>query len=351
MRNKKFIAMLLVMTTLVMSAFTACSQKEEAPEAATEVTEEAEAAEVETEAAEETADADKPLAGMKVGFAHLTLMDEWCVSVANAMEDMGKELGADEVNVQVAEFDLETQTQHIENFVNQEYDVIFMLTSFTDAILPAVQKAADAGIPVIAMDGTLEGEPLVSHIVWDQAATGTMLAENAAAYAKENLDGKVSLVCLDSKTLEYMAARQVAFLTKLKEELGEENVTIVNDSDCQDREAAANVIDSIVEPYNMVYAASDSNAHGAIVGLESKGLEVPVFACGGYGEELFNAISDPDSCFQGVINVPGSSIVESAYEQLLKYLDGDTDIPERVNCEVFYVGKDSGSEMIATLKP
>lgn len=348
MRNKKFIAMLLVLTTLVMSTFTACSKQEE-PAAEPAVTETEETAE--PEKAEEPTDSDKPLEGMKIGFAHLTLMDEWCVSVANAVEEMGKELGAAEVNVQVAEFDLETQIKQIENFVNQKYDVIFILTGFTDAILPAVQKAADAGIPVIAMDGTLEGEPLVSHIVWDQAATGTMLAENAAAYAKENLGGKVRLVCLDSKTLEYMAARQVAFLEKLKEELGEENVTIVNDSDCQDREAAANVINSIVEPYDMVYAASDSNAHGAIVGLESKGLKVPVFACGGYGEELYNAISDPDSCFQGVINVPGSSIVESAYEQLLKYLNGDTDIPERVNCEVFYVGKDSDPELIETLKP
>lgn len=349
MRNKKFIAMLLVLTTLVMSTFTACSKQEEtAPEAPAK--EEA-AEETEAPAEEETADPAKPLEGMKIGFAHLTLMDEWCVSVANAVEAMGKEYGAAEVNVQVAEFDLETQVQHIENFVNQEYDVIFMLTGFTDAILPAVQKAADAGIPVIAMDGTLEGEPLVSHIVWDQAYTGTLLAENAAAYIRENLDGKVRLVCLDSKTLEHMAARQVAFLAKLEEELGAENITIVNDADCQDREAAANVIDSIVEPYDLIYAASDSNAHGAIVGLESKGIQVPVFACGGYGEELYNAIANPDSCFQGVINVPGSSIVDSAYQQLLKYLNGDTDIPDRVNCEVFYVGKDSEQELIETLKP
>ena len=334
MKKRKLIAFLMV-ALLLMSLTTACAKQEA----------------TESKGAAEAVDPEKPLAEKKIGFAHLTLMDEWCVSVANAMEEKGKELGAKEVNIQVAEFDLETQTQPIENFINQKYDVIFLLTSFTDAILPAVQKAADAGIPVVAMDGTLEGKPLVSHIVWDQAATGTMLAENAAKYAKENLDGKVNLVCLDSKTLEYMAARQVAFLEKLRAELGEENVVIVNDSDCQDRESAANVINSIVEPYNMVYAASDSNAHGAIVGLESKGLKVPVFACGGYGEELYNAISNPDSCFQGVINVPGSSIVESAYEQLLKYLAGDTNIPERVNCEVFYVGKDSSPELIETLKP
>lgn len=354
MRNKKFVAMVIALATVTVMALGGCSTKEAAPEEVnTEASEETpEAAEPsETEGEAEQSNSDKPLEGMKIGFAHLTLMDEWCVSVSDAVEAMGKELGAAEVNVQVAEFDLETQTQHIENFVNQDYDVIFLLTSFTDAILPAVQQATDKGIPVIAMDGTLEGEPLVSHIVWDQAGTGTMLGENVAKYVKENLGGKVRLVCLDSKTLEYMAVRQQAFLEELKKELGEENVTIVNDSDCQDREDAANVIDSIVEPYDLIYAASDSNAHGAIAGLERKGLKVPVFACGGYGQELYEAISDPDSCFTGTINIPGESIVSSAYEQLLKYLDGDTDIPERVNCEVFYVGKDSSQELIEGLKP
>ncbi|MCI9305192.1 MAG: sugar ABC transporter substrate-binding protein [Lachnospiraceae bacterium] len=353
MRNKRFVAMVVALATLAVMSLGGCSAKEAKPEGEvnTEAPEETDVPEEPSEAEAKEGNSDKPLEGMKIGFAHLTLMDEWCVSVSDAVETIGKELGAAEVNVQVAEFDLETQTKHIENFVNQDYDIIFLLTSFTDAILPAVQQAADKGIPVVAMDGTLEGEPLVSHIVWDQAGTGTMLGENVAKYVKENLDGKVRLVCLDSKTLEYMAVRQQAFLEELKKELGEENVTIVNDSDCQDREDAANVIDSIVEPYDLIYAASDSNAHGAIAGLERKGLSVPVFACGGYGQELYDAISDPNSSFTGTINIPGESIVTSAYDQLLKYLDGDTDIPERVNCEVFYVGKDSPQELIDGLKP
>lgn len=293
-----------------------------------------------------------PLEGKKIGFAHLTLMDEWCVSVADAVEELGKEYGADTVNIQVAEFDLETQVKQIENFINQQYDVIFVLTSFTDAILPVIQEAADAGIPVVAMDGTLEGKPLVSHIVWDQAYTGTLLGENCAEYVKENLGGKCNVVCLDSKSLEYMHSRQVAFLEALTGALGEENVKIVNDADCQTREEAMNTIVSINEDYDIVYAASDSNGHGAVAGMESKGITgIPVFACGGYGEELYNAISKEDSSFYAVINVPGANIVKSAYEMLLKYLDGDTDIPERVNCDVLYVSKDSTVEDINTLKP
>lgn len=233
----------------------------------------------------------------------------------------------------------------------EEYDAIFILTSFTDAILPYVQQATDAGIPVIAMDGTLEGPPLVSHIVWDQAYTGKVLAEKAGDYIENELNGEARIVCLDSKSLEYMAVRQKAFLETLDERFGDK-ITIVNDSDCQTREEAMNTIVSISDSYDLVYAASDSNAHGAVAGMQSKGITgVPIYACGGFGEELYKAITDPDSPFFAVINIPGESIVSSAYEMLLKYLNGDTDIPEHVNCEVLYVDKNSPEDVLATLKP
>jgi ribose transport system substrate-binding protein len=322
------------------------SAAEEAAQAPAEETASEEAA-----ADEEEAETDLPLKGKKIGFAHLTLMDEWCVSVADAMEKIGYELGAEEVNVQVAEFDLETQVKDIENFINQQYDAIFILTGFTDAIIPYVQEAKDAGIPVIAMDGTIEGDPLVSHIVWDQSYTGTVLGEAVADYIDENFGGEARIVCLDSKTLEHMAVRAVAFLEVLDERFGDK-ITIVNDADCQTREAAMNVITSINEPYDLIYAASDSNAYGAIAALEQKGLtDIPVFACGGYGSELYDALTAPNGQLQGVINVPGSSIVQSAYDMLLKYYNGDTDIPERVNCEFLYVSRDDSPEMIATTKP
>ena len=297
------------------------------------------------------AEEDKPLAGKKIGFAHLTLMDEWCVSVNDAMIDIGTEYGADSVNVQVAEFDLEKQVKDMENFINQQYDAIFILTGFTDAIIPTIQQAKDAGIPVIAMDGTIEGDPLVSHIVWDQALTGTVLGDNVADYVEENLDGKVRLVCLDSKTLEHMAIRQVNFLAKLEERLGAENITIVNDADCQTREDAMNVVATISEPYDIIYAASDSNAYGAIAALEQKNMHVPVFACGGYGQELYDALTAEDGMLEGVINVPGASIVQSAYDQLLKYFNGDTDIPEHVDCDFYYISRNDSEELIATTKP
>ncbi|NLG36615.1 MAG: sugar ABC transporter substrate-binding protein [Clostridiales bacterium] len=321
MKNKRFLALLLVLAlTIPALCFTALAE-------------------------------ELPLAGMKIGFAHLTLMDEWCVSVGDAMEGIGKELGAADVNVQVAEFDLEKQVKDLENFINQQYDAIFILTGFTDAIIPYIEKAKEAGIPVIAMDGTIEGDPLVSHIVWDQAYTGTVLGEAVAEYIDEKLGGEARIVCLDSKTLEHMAIRQVSFLKVLTERFGDK-VTIVNDSDCQTRESAMNVITSISEPYDLIYAASDSNAYGAISGLQQKGLtSIPVFACGGYGKELFDALTVENGQFEGSIVVPGSSIVQSAYDQLLKYLAGDTDIPERVDCEFYYIDRHDGAEVIALTKP
>lgn len=303
-------------------------------------------------ATEAAANPNQPLAGKKIGFAHLTLMDEWCVSVGQSIEDLGKGYGATDVNVQVAEFDLEKQVKDMENFINQKYDAIFILTGFTDAIIPTIQQAKDAGIPVVAMDGTIEGDPLVSHIVWDQAYTGTVLGDAVADYVEKNLGGKCRIVCLDSKTLEHMACRQVAFLAQLKTRLGEENVTIVNDSDCQTREAAMNAITTINEEYDLVYAASDSNAYGAIAGLQQKGLtSIPVFACGGYGKELYDEFTNPTGQLEGCIVIPGSSIAQSAYDQMLAYFEGKKDIPDHVDCEFYYISRHDDADKLALTKP
>jgi ABC-type sugar transport system substrate-binding protein len=289
---------------------------------------------------------DLPLSGMKVGFAHITMFDEWCVGVAKAVEEQALALGAAEVNVQDANFVHEDQVKHMENFINQEYDIILLIPCDAEGIKPYVQRARDAGIPVVAMDGALEGPPLVSHVVWDQALTGKVLGEHVADYIDKNLGGEARIVCLDSKTLEWMAIRQVEFLKVLNERFGDK-ITIVNDSDCQTRESATNVITSINEPYDLVYAASDSNAFGAIAGLEAKGLtDIPVFSCGGFGQETYDALIKEGGQYQGVICVPAGSIVKTAYEQIIKYLNGEKDIPDIVNCEFLYVSRNSSKEDI-----
>lgn len=330
---KKVVAMLLCAATVIVSV--GCQAQ----------------APAQTEA-QTAADPSKPFAGKKIGFAHLTLMDEWCVSVGQSIEDLGKGYGASDVNVQVAEFDLEKQVKDMENFINQKYDAIFILTGFTDAIIPTIQQAKDAGIPVVAMDGTIEGDPLVSHIVWDQAYTGTVLGDAVADYVEKNLGGKCRIVCLDSKTLEHMACRQVAFLAQLKKRLGDANVTIVNDSDCQTREAAMNAITTINEEYDLVYAASDSNAYGAIAGLQQKGLtSIPVFACGGYGKELYDEFTNPNGQLEGSIVIPGSSIAQAAYDQMIAYFEGKTDIPAHVNCDFYYISRHDDPEKLKLTKP
>jgi hypothetical protein len=132
MKIKTIIAVLLVLLMASVTAFGCAAPAEETEPSAAEEAAQAPAEETASEEAaadEEEAETDLPLKGKKIGFAHLTLMDEWCVSVADAMEKIGYELGAEEVNVQVAEFDLETQVKDIENFINQQYDAIFILLS------------------------------------------------------------------------------------------------------------------------------------------------------------------------------------------------------------------------------
>ena len=84
MKKKNLLAILCALL-LVIGIFTGCAAQTTTASPETEdaaKTEDVTKTEntVETEAS--TADSSKPLAGKKIGFAHLTLFDEWCVSVA-----------------------------------------------------------------------------------------------------------------------------------------------------------------------------------------------------------------------------------------------------------------------------
>ena len=65
----------------------------------------------------------------------------------------------------------ERQLTDIDSLINQGANVLIILAQDTKAILPAVQKAADAGIPVIAYDRLIE-DPSALYITFDNVAVG-----------------------------------------------------------------------------------------------------------------------------------------------------------------------------------
>ena len=70
----------------------------------------------------------------------------------------------------------EQQLTDIDTLISKGAKVLILLAQDTKAILPAVQKAKDAGIPVIAYDRLIE-DPSVLYITFDNVGVGKAEAD------------------------------------------------------------------------------------------------------------------------------------------------------------------------------
>src|SRR6476659_7099731 len=80
-----------------------------------------------------------------------------------------------------ANLSAEQQLTDVDTLISQGANVLVLLAQDNQAILPALQKAKDAGVPVIAYDRLIE-DPSILYITFDNVGVGE--AEAAAVLAK-----------------------------------------------------------------------------------------------------------------------------------------------------------------------
>ncbi len=299
MKLKKFVAVVLagVITTTV---FTGCGAKTEE-----EVTE-------------------KEGKKLKVGVALLYKGDEWLAAISDEYERQGAELGY-EINVQDGNQDNEKQTQQIENFITQQYDVIIASAADAQGIIPAIQKAEEAGIPVVSTDTPIEYPYVSTCVAWDNYETGVKLGEYAKKYIEENYADKekVNLVMINAPSYPHLVKRDEGFLSIINTI---DKVEIIATQDANgSREVSANIINNnIAKGIDMVYGVVDNHAWGAVTALEEAGAEeCAVLSCGGYGDEPFTALSEHHKYYKALIVVPPVDVVKDSLAAAVKAVNGE----------------------------
>jgi len=92
-----------------------------------------------------------------------------------------------------AETKIEEQVNLVENAINRNVLAIVLAPSSPDALVPAVKKANDAGIPVVIIDSLLNYEEgYVSFLATDNRAAGILCAEELIKRA--GTEGKVAVM-------------------------------------------------------------------------------------------------------------------------------------------------------------
>ncbi len=113
---------------------------------------------------------------MKLGLSLSTLNNPFFVTLKDGAEAAAKAAGVELIVVD-AQDDPAKEATNIEDLIQRGVSALLINPTDADAIVPSIQKANAAGIPVFTIDRGAAGGTVVSHIASDNVAGGAMAAE------------------------------------------------------------------------------------------------------------------------------------------------------------------------------
>ncbi|HZD55685.1 MAG TPA: ribose ABC transporter substrate-binding protein RbsB [Anaerolineales bacterium] len=172
---------LILVAAMVLSA---CASPAAAPTSAPEIS-----ATATSPAPTGEAPTTAPSGEITLGLALSTLNNPFFVTLRDGAQ---KEADAEGVTLIVADGqnDPAKQASQIEDFISKNVSAILLNPTDANAVVPAVEKANAANIPVLTIDRSAAGGQIVSHIASDNVAGGKM----AADFLCEAIGGKGNVV-------------------------------------------------------------------------------------------------------------------------------------------------------------
>lgn len=315
---------LAVLMTLIMGIglMSGCSKGETQATQDTEKLPEPPKETVETVETVEETEPDSPMQGMKIGATIVYKGDEWCYNLDQDLNQLAEQYGAT-INVQDGNLDPEAQMKQIENFIAEGVDFLFVDPVSQDSLIPTLDKAKAAGIPVILYDGFANWGGEITTVSWDNKETGTLCGEYCRDYITKNLDGKANIVIITMAASERHQDRVDGFTEALE---GLDGVNIISIQDGEgNRERSANVMTNIKDKVDIVFGVDDNSAWGAITALEAMNAkDTIVVSAGGYGAESFEALHENHPYYKALVAVDPKLIAQSVYDAAISYLNGQT---------------------------
>src|SRR2546426_6739448 len=183
-----------------------------------------------------------------------------------------------------ANLDSQRQLSDVDTLINKGAQVLVLLAQSQTAILPALQKAKDAGIPVIAYDRLIE-DPYVLYITFDNVGVGKAEADfvikkvptgsyvlikgdkgdpNAATFLPMGWDQAGLKDKVASGDIKIIGPKDGTYTDAWKTEKAQANMEAIIDQ----ANAANKKIDAIL-------AENDSTALGVVAALQSKNYGFP----------------------------------------------------------------------------
>jgi len=239
----------------------------------------------------------------------------------------GAQAAADAAGVELVIFnannDPAAQNSAIETYIQEGVDGFAVVAIDVNGIMPAVQQAADAGIPVVAIDAILPEEgPQQAQVGVDNAAAGADLGQVVADWAAANGGAKIGVVGALNSFIQNV--RLDGFTGALE---GVEGVAMADTVDGQNvQDVALGAAESLMTAnpdMTAIYATGEPALLGAVAAVESQGRQADVKV---FGWDLTaSAIKGIDEGYvQAVIQQDPAGMGKAAVEALVTLSDGGT---------------------------
>jgi ribose transport system substrate-binding protein len=213
-----------------------------------------------------------PAQGQELDGVGLTLGNmgnPFFVQVARGAEAKAKELGGDGVQVTAvsADYDLSKQYSQIDNFIASGADIILVNAADPDAIEPAVRRAQEAGVVVVAVDVAAKGAD--ATVTTNNVEAG----QKACQYIAEKLNGEGKVVIMNGPPVSAVVER----VDGCKEVLGQHpGIEILSDTQNGkgSREGGLEVMIGLLTAFDeidAVFTINDPQAIGADLAAKQLG--------------------------------------------------------------------------------
>lgn len=313
-----------------------------AAEAEAEAEAEEPAAEAEAEAEEEAPAAEAASGGpYKFGYTCMDGTNPFFVTIQEKMKEL-VEANGDELIITDPGNDVTKQISQVEDMLSQNLDGLFMNPVDAQGIIPALDQAQAAGVPMVGFDTEVgDMSYLVSYTGSDNYNAGKVVGEDLV---KKCPDGG-PIIVLDSPTMQSVVDRTNGFLDAIEGH----GFEIVAQQDAKGNlQEAMGIAEDLLQAHPdvvAIFGGNDPTALGALAAANAAGLEKG--KCLIYGvdgsPDVKSELAAGTSLMEGTGAQSPIAIAEQAVEIMYNYLAGE-DVDERYPVDTFLITADNVAE-------
>lgn len=276
---------------------------------------------------------------IKIGFTVWNLQALFFNQQLEGIKKAAAEYGVDYVAID-CQNDLARQVSSIEDLIRMKVNAIIVNPVDAFGVLPAIEEAVAAGIPVIAIDQKIKVPPARMFIGVDNYGAGVEIGRFVVDYVKAYMGGRAKIGIVGALNSYIQNLRLAGFLEAVRGEIGIQVVQIVDGQNVLEiaMTAAENLMTANPD-LDIIYTTGEPATLGSIAAVEAFGKagKVRIFGwdlhksvIAAIDKGIAVAIVQQDPFAQGYKGV----------EYALKILAGE-DVPEEVIIPIIIVTKDN----------